>query len=562
MICNLFSPPTYILFSSDVPALLYYSHIPTAIIALLVGIAVYINGRKVLLHQLLFSISLSFVAFTVINLFLWTNINSDLLLFLWSYLRVLSCLISVLSIYFAYTFILKHDVSMRLKSILLAMVVPVFLLAPTNLNVSGFDITNCDAYFFQGVLFKFFHIGFGVVAMVWILLLLLKHYSRAARDERAQMVLMGLGIELFLFSHFVVIFLAGYLTTHGILADSRLEMYSFLGMVFFMGMLAALMVRYKAFNTGLIASNALVIALVILNGSLVLVVKSFVSQVIAVITLLSSGTLGYFLIRSVRQEIELRQKTERLARYLANANARLRDLDQQKTEFVSIASHQLRSPTTAISWQASLILEGSYGPVPDALKPQVARLLEAGKSLAMIVDDFLNVTRIEQGHMSFNMERHNVYDIVHSAVEDLRVVAQHKGLTLTLTEAPAEPAWAHCDIDKLKQIFSNLVDNAIKYTPQGGIEVRLRTDTAARKVFVDISDTGIGIAPDDVVRLFHKFNRGSNANTANVHGTGLGLYIAKEIMKAHEGWIHVASEGVGKGSTFTVELPMAPEASG
>jgi signal transduction histidine kinase len=236
----------------------------------------------------------------------------------------------------------------------------------------------------------------------------------------------------------------------------------------------------------------------------------------------------------------------------------LRELDKQKTEFVSVASHQLRSPIAAIKGYTSMIVEGSFGDVPDTLREPLSRILESGKRIALMVDDFLNVTRIEQGRMTYAMEKHNICDLIHEAIEELRVIGEKKGLAFNLGCKDFEntPVFIRADSGKLKQVFSNIVDNAIKYTPAGSISVGIEVLPEHHAVLVRVKDTGIGIPPQDQDRLFHKFNRASNANTATVYGTGLGLYIAKEIVRAHNGWIHIHSDGEGKGTTFTIELPL------
>jgi signal transduction histidine kinase len=180
-----------------------------------------------------------------------------------------------------------------------------------------------------------------------------------------------------------------------------------------------------------------------------------------------------------------------------------------------------------------------------------------------MVDDFLNVTRIEQGRMTYSMAPKNLCEIVAEVTGELAVVAQKRDITLASNCDIETSPWVYADAGKLKQIFSNLIDNAIKYTPKGSITVSVTVRKQANMALVAIKDTGIGIAPDEISSLFHKFNRASNANEQNVLGTGLGLYIAREIVKAHNGWVHVESPGLGKGSTFTAELPMVdpPEPS-
>lgn len=160
MICYSSPEPLYFIFSSGVPALLYYSHIPTAIIALLIGFFVFWKGKQFLINRLLLAISVCFSFWVVSNLILWTNIHSDLMLFVWSFLRISFSLISILSIYFIYVFLEKKDVSLLLKIIFLILTVPIIILSPTYVNLGGFNITSCDAFMFEGFLFQFSRIFF------------------------------------------------------------------------------------------------------------------------------------------------------------------------------------------------------------------------------------------------------------------------------------------------------------------------------------------------------------------------------------------------------------------
>ncbi len=315
-------------------------------------------------------------------------------------------------------------------------------------------------------------------------------------------------------------------------------------------------VKHKLFNFKAIGAELLVFFILsILFLEILRADKIFELAVRSIIFAFVFG-LSLLLMRSVQLEVRNREKGERLARYLANANARLRELDQQKTEFVSIASHQLRSPIAAIKGYASMMSEGAYGKVSKELQEPLSRILESGQRIAIMVDDFLNVTRIEQGRMSYDMKKHCLFEILTDVVNELKVVAKEKNINLKINKKSSKKVCVKADEGKLKQIFSNLIDNAIKYTHEGSIDVLIEHLKEKKKVLVKIKDTGIGIAPDEIDGLFKKFNRASNANDENVLGTGLGLYIAREIIKAHEGWVNVESEGLGKGSTFTVELPV------
>jgi signal transduction histidine kinase len=336
--------------------------------------------------------------------------------------------------------------------------------------------------------------------------------------------------------------------------------FNILSFSYFSGLITAFILMYAMFRHNLFELKVVAIKLFITLVSIATLVQIVVSdtptlKIVNVFVFIIVIGLGFLVVQNVHEEIESREKGERLARYLANANARLRQLDKQKTEFVSIASHQLRSPIAAIKGYAALILDGSYGKVPKHITEPLRRIFESGQRISVMVDDFLNVTRIEQGRMSYDMQPHNVCTLIHDVTQELRVVAEEKNLKLKVLCNESDNLQIKADEGKIKQILSNLIDNAIKYTKEGRIEVSAKRIEPGHNIIVQIKDTGIGIAPDEVKNLFQKFNRASNANQTNVLGTGLGLYIAKEILKAHDGWVGVESPGLGKGSTFTVELP-------
>lgn len=314
-------------------------------------------------------------------------------------------------------------------------------------------------------------------------------------------------------------------------------------------------VRQKLFSVQTIASELSIIALwivllvrVVLTDAVPMVIFEFAILAVSIV-------FGTLLIRNVHREVLNRERGERLARYLANANARLRELDKQKTEFVSLASHQLRGPIAAIVGYASLIQDGSYGALPEHLTEPLSRIFESGRRISLMVDDFLNVTRIEQGRMSYTFTTCDLTPLVSRVVEESRIIAEKKGLTITCIPPSDGPVLARIDEGKFAQVIQNLIDNAIKFTVTGSVTVRIHSNERKTKALVTFTDTGIGIAPEEIHNLSHKFNRASNANSVAVYGSGLGLYISKEILKAHDGWIYISSAGVGKGSVITVEVP-------
>jgi signal transduction histidine kinase len=329
-----------------------------------------------------------------------------------------------------------------------------------------------------------------------------------------------------------------------------------IGMLIFLSAVSYIIVRYKAFNTKLIGAQALVIVLWALVGSLLFVAQSNTTKIVAAATLLFTTFAGYLLIKSVQNEVRQREELEKLTIALGKANERLKELDKLKSEFVSIASHQLRSPLTSIRGYASMLVEESFGKLPEKALEPLKRIEDSARHMAMSIEDYLNVSRIEAGNMKYNMADFNLRDEVEKVSDDVRPVAMEKGLVLLFRTDLKGQGVVKADIGKTVQIIHNLINNSMKYTPKGSITVLVHDNIQKKRIFVDIIDTGIGINQENLAKLFQKFSRADNANSVNVSGTGLGLFVALRMAEAMGGNITAHSDGDGKGSRFTLELPL------
>jgi len=312
--------------------------------------------------------------------------------------------------------------------------------------------------------------------------------------------------------------------------------------------------RHQLFDARIVVTELLTFALWIFILIRTLLSETLREQIVNGGLLFISIILGTLLIKSVLREVQLRERMENLASELASTNSRLRELDKQKTEFVSIASHQLRSPLTAIKGYSSMLLEGSFGEVPPKLKEALDRIFQSSQRLVLVVEDFLNVSRIEQGRMKYDFSTFKLDDVAEKIIEELKPTIVKKGLIITTDVAQGINYEVMADSGKISQVISNLIDNSIKYTPKGSIRVRLYKEN--NNLILAVSDTGIGMPKETLGSIFEKFSRGKEAGQTNVMGTGLGLYVAKEIVKAHKGKIWAESKGKGHGSTFFVELPI------
>lgn len=249
---------------------------------------------------------------------------------------------------------------------------------------------------------------------------------------------------------------------------------------------------------------------------------------------------------------------ERLLARLEEQNEQLRELDRMKDDFVALVSHELRTPLTSILGYLELVLDGEAGEVSDEQARFLAIIERNAQRLLRLVGDLLFVAQIEAGKLTLEREPCDLPQLAADCIEAARPRAAEKRIELALdveTQAQLEG-----DRTRLAQLLDNLVSNAIKFTPEGG-RVRVRLTGCERRVLVDVSDTGMGISPEEQEHLFERFFRAPEAERRAIQGTGLGLTITRAIAEAHGGTIEVESEP-GSGTTFVVCLPLEPNGSG
>jgi signal transduction histidine kinase len=256
---------------------------------------------------------------------------------------------------------------------------------------------------------------------------------------------------------------------------------------------------------------------------------------------------GLLLVRSVHREIDQREKLEEIT-------AELRRADEAKTEFISIVSHQLRTPLNAIQGYLSLFLEGAYGPLDGQKRKPIERLHRSGQRLIHLVNDLLGVSRIQMGKIDLELGAVDLCKVARSIVEELSWEAQEKGIVLRATCSEAGVPSVTGDLSKLRDSIMNLVDNAIRYTDKGSVEVSVVSE--GNDILVRVADTGAGIDPAEAKALFKSFRRGDVGRKKWVEGSGLGLYIAQQFIALHRGKIWAESKGKGQGSTFHIRIPV------
>jgi signal transduction histidine kinase len=242
---------------------------------------------------------------------------------------------------------------------------------------------------------------------------------------------------------------------------------------------------------------------------------------------------------------------------LAHVSARNERLNQQLKDFASIVSHQLKAPITAMQWTIELLFDGSYGDVPEKLKEPLLQMKDTTRRNKQLITDILNMSRIDRGVVSLELETMPLQDVVELAVRDYRHAIEQQGLKLIL-DGMDRQITILADKEKLAEAIGNSVSNAIKHTPTGSIAVRLRTE--GDYAFIDVSDTGKGIPPEILRKLFTR-DQIMSGSASPESSAGLGLFIAKRFMTMQHGDITVQS-ALGKGTTFTYRIPLAKDGNG
>lgn len=233
---------------------------------------------------------------------------------------------------------------------------------------------------------------------------------------------------------------------------------------------------------------------------------------------------------------------------------KIKEVDQMKDEFISIASHELRTPLTAIKGYLSLVLDGTYGKITnEEMKKGLNRTVISVKRLEVLVEDLLNVSRLEQKRLEVKNEDIEAGPIIEEIVDQLKVSAGEKKLSLEYAKPKEKLPLVLADSERLKQALINLIGNSIKYTEKGSIKIT--TKAIDDKLEIKIADTGIGISAEEQKHLFEKFHRVQNEKTEKITGTGLGLWITKQIIELMNGKIYLESmKGVGTQVTIVLNL--------
>ncbi len=528
-----FSPARLLILGENVAPLVYYSHLPVAILSLIIGLSVLIKGGKSLASRTLFIITASFSLWVLLDSIFWASNRSDIIMFVWAVILLIEPIVHAGSVYLIYQLFENKNPPFLLQVFMGMLFLPLILLVPTDLALSRFDIATCLAE--EGPIALYYtYLVEAIFTAVVIIYAVAKFATAKEWSEKLRVFIVSLGIVILLFA-FSWGNIIGSFTE-----DWELGQYGLFGMPIFTAFLAYSIVKFKLFNIKVIGANLLVIALWILIGSLLALQDLNMIRRVVTVTFAISIVFGLILIRSVKKEVSLREDLE-----VAN---------EGQANLLHIINHQIKGYLTKSRLIFDDLLEDSSYGLSEKAKPMVKQGFDSVTEGVNFVQDFLNTSNIERGTFEYNMEPVDFREVVEKASVSQKENAVKKNLTLDLAVGEGQ---YHITGDKaqLTQAVRNLMDNSINYTPTGGLKVSLAEKGG--KVTLKVSDTGVGLSEEVKPKLFTKGGRDKDSQKINVNSTGFGLAFVKGVAEAHKGRVWAESPGVGKGSTFYMELPLA-----
>lgn len=529
---------SFLIFSENVPAFIYYSHLLPFLASLVLAFFVLVNNPRALLNRILFFVVLFFGLWVYFDLILWASPLPELVMFFWSAIVPIEMLMYASSFYLVLVLANnKNDISLKKKILIALFFIPIILFTHTRYNLIGLS-PDCDEGVIEGALIQYMYIV-EVLFIIFGALTVVKGYTNLNNQnknkEAKELLFVGLGVIIFLIS-----FTIGNITLIFSI-NPEWEQYKLFGMPIFVALVAYSIVKFKAFNSKILPAQVLVVALWILTFSvLFLHTLSFIRIIVAINVLLVS-VIGFFLIRSVKSEVAAKQN--------------LQKANEQQESLMRFINHQVKGFLTRSRLIFDALKNDEYG----KLSPEAKKLVDVGfdtnTQAVQMVKSLLDASNLQDGTVNYQHVNFDFRALVSDIIGQLKPTAESKGLNLNSQIDSSKEMMVNGDLTHLAQAVRNLIENSIQYTNAGAITVSLNT-TPDKKVIFKVEDTGLGLSEEDKRVLFKQGGRGEEAQRRNVNSTGYGLYITYKIVKDHNGHIKASSAGRDKGSTFEVVLPL------
>ncbi len=522
------SPTTCFLTTVDYHSIAYYSHLIPVAISILLAFFV-LNKSKFSLLSKTFSLFIALFSIWLIgDTITWTQDNYHLVIASWASLDYINVLFYLAAIYFFLVFVNERDLSHWQKMILFISTIPAWWIAATGQSIHGLDQPNCEAFNSQWLInYKL------IVEILVVGLILLYGFVSAIRlkERRWQILTVSIALTLFLTSFMSTEYIAGQTGIYEINLYSLFILPVFLAMIIF-SITNLKIFAYKSFGTQL-----LIYVLLILVGSQFFFLQDATYRVLTLITFALSLFLGIVLVRNIHREEKLTTELE-----VANEN---------QTALIHFITHQVKGFFTKSRNIFATLAEADSG-LPQEFKDMANEGLHSDTYGVEMVQDILKVSDLKKGTIEYKKEPVDFKILVEEETEKLRGNAVQKGLALELDIKEGDYKLTG-DREQLVHTVRNLVDNAIRFTSKGLVNVSLSLQDEG--ILFKVKDSGVGITPEDMARLFTEGGRGKESLKVNVDSTGYGLFIVKNIVLAHGGKIWAESEGTGRGSVFYIKLP-------
>jgi signal transduction histidine kinase len=465
--------------TNEVRQLALYSHLLPIFVSIALGYYVYrLSGRQA--PSILFGVfTLLLSAWLAGDLITWHSNSYYAVAAFWSTLDFINILFYlVLACFFIVQTLRKKSLPLSISILAILIAIPPLIITVAGMAVGEFDETNCEMAGNSVLALYKLIVEWSAIAVIALLGLVVTARNWRDKKYRNQTLVLTLSSVSFLgiFSS------SEYIAT---LTDVyEVTLYALFSLPIFLVILTYSIIEQGSIklrgDSFILARLLFFIFILVAVFNLVLTDDSLEFLVTSASTVVTVG-FGLLLLRSARREVQQREQIESLAKGLEKANARLRELDKQKSEFVSIASHQLRSPLAAIRGYASMILEGSFGKVESKMAEPLTRIADSAKMMNESVEDFLSVSRIEGGNMKYELADFNLRELAEHITDDLRPEGFRKGLLLLFKTNLTSQGLVHADKGKVQQILHNLINNSLKYTPKGQSRCMSTTTSAKRK---------------------------------------------------------------------------------
>lgn len=501
----------------------------------------------------------AFLAMTI-SMFLWVNFSFLARLFahynpslVITFLRIAWFATPFLFV-FLYFFILnligqpKSHPRLNLAVILGAIIIA---------TLSGFTDFVVNSVRFVGVYLTinygsamFLYLGIGISLFVAPIYVLFKNYKRIPEQLKSKIRLILVGVFIFYFANLVFNVILPIFF--------KINRFYFIGdysTIIMLSFIAFAIVKHGLFNTKVITTEAIVVVLSIGLFAEIFMTENLLTAFTKAIVWALATFGGIQLAKSVKNEIEQKEKIDKIAEDLKKANDHLKDLDKLKDNFLSMASHELNTPIAAIEGYLSMMLdEGMAGKLSEKAVKYLRIVFASSKRLSRLVTELLNVSRIESGRIHLIYDHNPLEDTINNAVMEVMSKAREANHKLTFDKPKKALPATWYDQTRITEVLINIIGNAIKYTDPGG-KIVVSSFCDDDKIVVSVKDNGRGIPKEAEKGVFEKFTQVDVLKDQS-KGTGLGMYISKNFVELHKGKIWFHSEGEGKGTEFFFSLPI------